>query len=83
MGQEDGKVKNETVGKFSDLPEAIVKMFRRSLRGEALVDPGEGFETIASRAHGDGAATMGAVGRLKARELLGRGVRAGRIWSLA
>jgi hypothetical protein len=69
--REDGKVKNETVGNLSHLPEPVIELIRRALRGETLVNPAEGFEVVASRMHGDGAAVMCAIERLKLRELLG------------
>src|SRR5574338_263142 len=69
--REDGKVKNETVGNLSHLPEAVIELIRRALRGETLVSPAEGFEIVASRAHGDAAAVLTAIGHLKLRELFG------------
>lgn len=69
--REDGKVKNETVGNLSHLPDEVIELIRRALRGETLVNPSDGFEVIASRMHGDGAAVLRAIERLKLRELLG------------
>lgn len=69
--REDGKVKNETVGNLSHLPDPVIELIRRALRGETLVNPTEGFEVLASRMHGDGAAVMRAIERLKLRELFG------------
>lgn len=69
--REDGKVKNETVGNLSHLPEPVIELIRRALRGETLVDPADGFEIVASCAHGDAAAVMTAIERLKLRERLG------------
>jgi hypothetical protein len=69
--REDGKVKNETVGNLSHLPDPVIELIRRALRGETLVNPTEGFEILESRMHGDGAAVMGAIERLKLRELFG------------
>ena len=34
--REGGKVKNETVGNLSHLPDAVVEIIRRSLRGRNL-----------------------------------------------
>jgi hypothetical protein len=69
--REEGKVKNETVGNLSHLPAEVIELIRRALRGETLVNPSDGFEVIASRMHGDGAAVLRAIERLKLRELLG------------
>lgn len=69
--REDGKVKNETVGNLSHLPEPVIELVRRALRGETLVNPADGFEIVASRAHGDAAAVLAAIRRLGLRELFG------------
>ena len=69
--REDGKVKNETVGNLSHLPEPVIELVRRALRGETLVNPADGFEIVASRAHGDAAAVLAAIRRLRLRELFG------------
>lgn len=42
--REDGKVKNETVGNISHLPEHVVELVRRALRGELLLGAEEAFE---------------------------------------
>lgn len=69
--REDGKVKNETVGNLSHLPDEVIELIRRALRGETLLNPAEGFEVVQSRLHGDAAAVLTAIGRLKLRELFG------------
>ena len=69
--RENGKVKNETVGNISHLPEPIIDLIRRALRGEALVDPTAAFDVVSSRAHGDSSAVLTAMQRLGIRELLG------------
>src|SRR5258708_1172329 len=69
--REDGKVKNETLGTLSHLPEPVVDLVRRALRGEAFVPAGERFEIIASRPHGDVAAVVRAMRRLGFAGLLG------------
>src|SRR4249920_1376707 len=56
--REDGKVKNETLGNLSHLPDSLVDIVRRALRGEAFVPAGERFEIVASRPHGDTAAVL-------------------------
>src|SRR5260370_24225310 len=69
--REDGKVKNETLGNLSHLPEPVVDLVRRALRGEAFVPAGERFEIVASRPHGDVAAVVRAMRRMGFAELLG------------
>ena len=69
--REDGKVKNETVGNLSHLPDPVIELIRRALRGETLVNPGRRVRGPASRMHGDGAAVLRAIHRLKLRELFG------------
>jgi transposase len=50
--REDGKVKNETLGNLSHLPDSVIDLIRRSLAGETFVPAGEAFEIYSSRAHG-------------------------------
>ena len=50
--REDGKVKNETLGNLSHLPDALVDIIRRSLQGESFVPVAQAFEVSHSRAHG-------------------------------
>lgn len=50
--REDGKVKNETLGNLSHLPDALIDIIRRSLQGETFVAASEAFEVVRSRSHG-------------------------------
>ena len=50
--REGGRVKNETLGNLSHLPETVVDLIRRSLQGETFVPVAQAFEVVASRAHG-------------------------------
>lgn len=50
--REDGKVKNETLGNLSHLPDAVIDLIRRSLQGETFVPVSETFQITSSRAHG-------------------------------
>lgn len=68
--REGGKVRNETLGNLSHLPDAIVDLVRRGLRGEALVPLAERFEIVASRAHGHVEAVLHAMRRLDFATLL-------------
>ena len=68
--REDGKVKNETLGNLSHLPDAVVDLIRRSLKGETFVPVGEAFEICSSRAHGHIQAVALAMQRLGFASLL-------------
>jgi len=54
-----GKVKHETLGNLSHLPESIIELVRRSLKGEAVVSAEESFECVRSLPHGHVAAVLG------------------------
>ena len=69
--RENGKVKNETLGNLSHLPEPLIEIIRRSLQGETFVALGEAFEVIGSRAHGHVHAVQLAMQRLDFASLLG------------
>lgn len=62
--REDGKVKNETLGNLSHLPDALIEIIRRSLQGESFVPLGQAFEVCRSRAHGHVQAVALAMQRL-------------------
>ena len=62
--REGASVKNETLGNLSHLPDAVVEIIRRSLRGETFVPLAQAFEISASRAHGHVQAVAGAMQRL-------------------
>ena len=62
--REDGKVKNETLGNLSHLPDALIDIIRRSLQGEAFVAASHAFEIVRSRAHGHVQAVALAMQRL-------------------
>jgi len=68
--REDGKVKNETLGNLSHLPDAVVDLIRRSLQGETFVPAGEAFEICSSHAHGHVQAVSLAMQRLGFASLL-------------
>jgi hypothetical protein len=69
--REDGKVRNETLGNLSHLPDTVVELVRRALRGEAFVPAAERFEVVTSRAHGHVEAVLRAMRRLDFAALLG------------
>jgi transposase len=68
--REDGKVKNETLGNLSHLPEPLIEIIRRALAGESFVPVGEAFEVAGSRAHGHVQAVARAMQRLGLAELI-------------
>jgi len=81
--REDGKVKNETLGNLSALPDAAVEAVKAVLRGQPLVAagaPSEAVEVIRSLPHGHVAAVVATARRLGFPELLGP---AGRLRDLA
>jgi len=68
--RKDGKVKNETLGNLSHLPDSVIDLIRRSLAGETFVPAGESFEICSSRAHGHVQAVWLAMQRLGFASLL-------------
>lgn len=68
--REGDKVKNETLGNLSHLPDNIVELIRRSLRGESFTPVAEAFEIRRSRIHGDVDAALRTMHRLAFAQLL-------------
>ena len=68
--REDGKVKNETLGNLSHLPEPLIEIIRRSLQGETFVPLASAFEITRSRPHGHVQAVAAAMARLDVAWLL-------------
>jgi transposase len=68
--REDGVVKNETLGNLSHLPDELIEIIRRSLRGESFVPLGQAFEVTASRPHGHVQAVTLAMQRLGLASML-------------
>ena len=68
--REDGVVKNETLGNLSHLPDELIEVIRRSLKGETFVPVGQAFEIVASRPHGHMQAVGEAMQRLSFASLL-------------
>ena len=69
--REHGKVKNETLGNLSHLPDALIDLIRRSLQGETFVPVAEAFEVVGSRQHGTVRAVRTAMQRLGFAALIG------------
>ena len=68
--REGGRVKNETLGNLSHLPDALVDIIRRSLQGETFVPLAQTFEISRSRAHGHVQAVATAMQRLDFASLI-------------
>jgi len=68
--RDGGRVKNETLGNLSHLPEALIALIRRSLQGETFVPLGQAFEIVRSRAHGHAHAVATAMQRLGMASLI-------------
>ena len=69
--REDGKVKNETVGNLSHLPEHVVEIVRRALKGETFPSLPDAFQITSPLPHGHIQAVRRAMHRLGFEELLG------------
>ena len=64
------KVKNETVGNLSHLPEPLIEVIRRALRGETFVSVGERLQIVRSKPHGHVQAVRVAMQRLGFESLI-------------
>jgi hypothetical protein len=62
--REQGRVKNETLGNLSHLPDAVIDLIRRALRGESFLAADARFALTRSRPHGHVAAVLGTVRKL-------------------
>ena len=70
--REGGKVRNETVGNISHLPEELVALVRAWLRGERFLVSLEAFEVERSLPHGHVAALLAIARELELARLLDR-----------
>ena len=68
--REGGTVKDEALGNLSHLPDALVEIIRRALKGETFVPLAQAFEVMRSRAHGHAHAVATAMQRLGIAALL-------------
>jgi transposase len=62
--RENGRVKNETVGNLSHLPEPVIELIRKALQGEVLVPVTGAFEILSSSPQGHVQAVLTAMRRL-------------------
>ena len=68
--RQDGKVKHETLGNISHLPDHIIDLVRRALKGETLVNPESLFSCVRSSPHGHVAAVLGCLKQLGLHSLI-------------
>ena len=68
--RENGRVKNETVGNLSHLPEPVVELIRKALQGEILAPVTSVFEILSSSPQGHVQAVLTAMRRLGFASLL-------------
>jgi transposase len=62
--REGDRVKHQTLGNLSHLPEPIIEMIRRGLKGDVLEVASDGFEIVRSLPHGHVAAVLGTLRQL-------------------
>jgi hypothetical protein len=62
--REGGKVRNETLGNLSHLPNEVIELIRRALRGETLLPDQTVFQILRCRLHGHVAAVLGTLKKL-------------------
>ena len=70
--RQNGKVKHETLGNISHLPDHIIELVRRALKGESLVNPEAAFTCLRSYPHGHVAAVLGSLKQLGLHTLIAR-----------
>jgi transposase len=82
--REHGKVRNRTLANISHWPPAQVEALRQLLKGHTTVGPAlsEAFEVTRSLPHGQVAAVLGMLGRLKVDQLLQPGPERNRVLAL-
>jgi len=68
--REEGRVKNQTLGNLSHLPESLIELIRRGLRGEAVAAVADSLQIVRSRAHGHVQAVRRAMQRLGFESLI-------------
>ena len=68
--REGDKVKNETLGNLSHLPDHTIEMIRGSLSGKTYVEADSVFNVISSRPHGQVQAVLSAMKKLNIESLI-------------
>lgn len=69
--RQGGKVKNQTLANLSHLPDDIIELIRRSLKGETFVSVPDAFDKVESWHHGHVDAVLRAMKRLGFEQLIG------------
>lgn len=62
--RQGGKVKHETLGNISHLPQEVIDLIKGALRGERYLPAGASWAIVRSRPHGHVAAVLGTLRRL-------------------
>ena len=70
--RQDGMVRHETLGNISHLPDHVIDLVRRALKGESLVNPEAAFRCLRSYPHGHVAAVLGSLHKLGLHSLIAR-----------
>ena len=70
--RENGKVKHQTLGNLSHLPDPVIALVRRALKGETLVAADDAFDCQRTLPHGHVAAVLGSLRRLGLHSLIAR-----------
>ena len=61
---------HETLGNLSHLPEDVIEIIKRSLKGETFVPAAEAFRIVRTRAHGHVDAVLTMIRKLRLEELI-------------
>lgn len=70
--REEGKVKHQTLGNISHLPDSVIELIRRALKGESFVAVEDSFECVRSLPHGHVAAVLGTLRKIGLERVLER-----------
>lgn len=68
--REDGKVKHETLGNLSHLPQEVIGTIRAALRGEVSPVGDDGLKIVRSLPHGHVAAVLGTVRKIGLEQIV-------------
>ena len=68
--RQDGKVKHETLGNLSDLPQHVIDLISRSLKGETFVPASKAFRITRSLPHGHVEAVLKMIRQLALENLI-------------
>lgn len=68
--REGKKVRNVTLANLSHLPEHLIDLVRRGLKGEQFVAAEDAFKIVSTRSHGHVAAVLGMIRKLELDQIL-------------